>query len=202
MSLKHGLLGLLNYEPLTGYDLNKFFKESVGHFWHAKASQIYRELDAMEKTGWLTSERIIQEEKPNKRVYSITDKGKAELVDWLLAYDPFKNMIAPKNAFMMRIFFGGEIDKNKTVELLRTAREKLLEYVQEMENIMETVEHEEIDVDSERKKYWKITIMSGVIMNKSQIEWIDKSIALLEEENEENKAIEKVEDAKEPKDNI
>ena len=83
MSLKHGLLGLLNYGPMTGYDLNKAFKDSLAFFWQAKTSQIYRELGAMERCGWLTSERIIQNERPNKRVYTITDSGKEELKNWL-----------------------------------------------------------------------------------------------------------------------
>ena len=68
MSLKHGLLGLLNYSSMTGYELDKAFKVSLSFFWQAKTSQIYRELDAMETNGWLSSQRIIQSEKPNKRV--------------------------------------------------------------------------------------------------------------------------------------
>ena len=60
MSLKHGLLGLLNYGPMTGYELDKAFKASLSFFWQAKASQIYRELGTMEQNGWLTSKRIVQ----------------------------------------------------------------------------------------------------------------------------------------------
>ena len=56
MSLKHGLLGLLNYGSMTGYELNKVFRDSLSFFWQAKTSQIYRELDAMERCGWLTSD--------------------------------------------------------------------------------------------------------------------------------------------------
>lgn len=32
MSLKHGLLGLLNYNSMTGYDLSKFFSDSLSFF--------------------------------------------------------------------------------------------------------------------------------------------------------------------------
>ena len=44
---------------MTGYELDKAFKASLAFFWQAKASQIYRELDAMERSGWLTSKRIL-----------------------------------------------------------------------------------------------------------------------------------------------
>ena len=52
VSLKHGLLGLLNYQPMTGYELDKEFKESLAYFWQAKPQQIYRELNC-NGTKWL-----------------------------------------------------------------------------------------------------------------------------------------------------
>lgn len=101
-SFGHGMLGLLNYGPMTGYELDKAFKESLSFFWQAQTSQIYRELDAMEQNGWLSSEYVIQKDKPNKRVYSITDTGKKELNNWLLS--PQSDIAATmriKNAFLM-----------------------------------------------------------------------------------------------------
>ena len=44
MSLEHAILGFLTYRPMSGYDLKKFFDESVRHFWSAPQSQIYRTL--------------------------------------------------------------------------------------------------------------------------------------------------------------
>lgn len=35
MSLKHGLLGLLNYGNMTGYDIDRTFKDSLFLFWQA-----------------------------------------------------------------------------------------------------------------------------------------------------------------------
>lgn len=47
MSLSHGLLGLLNYTDMTGYDLAKTFQDSLCYFWQAQTSQVYRELNKM-----------------------------------------------------------------------------------------------------------------------------------------------------------
>ena len=68
MSLKYGILGLLNYGPTTGYDLDKTFKESLNFFWQAQTSQIYRTLDQLEKDGMLTSHIQAQEERPDRRL--------------------------------------------------------------------------------------------------------------------------------------
>ncbi|MDR0469037.1 MAG: PadR family transcriptional regulator, partial [Peptococcaceae bacterium] len=80
MSLKYGLLGLLNYGTMTGYELDKVFNDSLGFFWQGQTSQIYRELSAMERDGWLKSERVVQQDKPNKKLYIITDDGKRALI--------------------------------------------------------------------------------------------------------------------------
>jgi DNA-binding PadR family transcriptional regulator len=79
MSLRHGIPGLLNYKPSTGYEINTFFKQSLAFFWQAQTSQIYRELNKLESDGLAESEMVIQRGKPNKKVYSITEAALAEM---------------------------------------------------------------------------------------------------------------------------
>ena len=76
MALKHGILGLLNYGDMTGYDLMKTFEKSLYYFWHVKTSQIYLELDNMAKSGLVVFRKEIQKNRPNKNVFMITEKGK------------------------------------------------------------------------------------------------------------------------------
>lgn len=47
--LKHGILGLLNYGSMSGYDIMRTFKNSLDFFWTAQTSQIYRELQTLKK---------------------------------------------------------------------------------------------------------------------------------------------------------
>ena len=49
--LKHGILGLLNYGDMTGYEIREIFNKSLNFFWQAQSSQIYRELRTLEKNG-------------------------------------------------------------------------------------------------------------------------------------------------------
>jgi DNA-binding PadR family transcriptional regulator len=59
-------------------------------FWPAKHSQIYPLLANLEKEQQLTYELVSQSDKPDKKVYSITDKGIDSLRTWLTepASDP------------------------------------------------------------------------------------------------------------------
>ena len=181
MSLRHGLLGLLNQKPMTGYDIAKEFRDYMSHFWQAKTSNIYRELDAMEKKGWLVSERVIQEEKPNKRVYSITDKGKAVFMEWLSSPDEdIQNSMNVKSAFCMRLYFAEETSKEQALGMLYAYREQRLTRAKEMEEVFEYYEKVKDQFDPEEFVYQKLLILQGDVLQKAWLAWVEKAIAILE----------------------
>jgi len=180
MSLPHGLLGLLSYADSTGYDLSKLFNDSLNFFWNAPGSQIYRELDRMEKTGWVSSRGIVQEGRPNKRLYSITASGREELNRWLtdFQYKPEKS----HSAIVMRIFFGAEIEPEKTIELLKEFRLKCIEEL----NSIRTTGVQNVDKYSQtipggklKQAYWKIAVDGGSSNLRALIKWADRSIEVL-----------------------
>ena len=82
MSLDHILLGLLR-EPATGYDLKHVFGETVQHFWSARLSQIYPTLKRLEQRQMLDSRWEPSPKGPDRKVYTLTDAGRAELLRWL-----------------------------------------------------------------------------------------------------------------------
>ena len=59
--LKHGILGLLNYYNLTGYEIMEVFRDSLNFFWNAQTSQIYRELQGLEQKGWVQKTVVLQQ---------------------------------------------------------------------------------------------------------------------------------------------
>ena len=77
------VLGQLAAGPATGYEVQSRLRASAAHFWHASYSQIYAELRRLERLGYASEERVVQERRPNKRVYTITDAGRRALVSWL-----------------------------------------------------------------------------------------------------------------------
>ena len=83
MSLRHALLAILAVEPLTGYELTKYFDRSAANVWHAPHSQIYPELRKLESAGLVTAESETRGDHGVKRTYSITDAGRDVLVEWV-----------------------------------------------------------------------------------------------------------------------
>src|SRR5215510_7848804 len=83
MSLRGAILGFLALEPTSGYTLKQRFDGSVGSFWSATQSQIYRELHALEADGLIAAEAVPGSGKPDRKVYSLTAPGQRALVQWL-----------------------------------------------------------------------------------------------------------------------
>lgn len=84
MSLRYALLGIISKKPATGYDVVRIFKEQMVYFWNSTHSQIYTELHKMENKGLIHHELVIQQTSPNKKIYSLTDQGRKDLVQWVI----------------------------------------------------------------------------------------------------------------------
>ncbi|MBN9169691.1 MAG: PadR family transcriptional regulator [Microbacterium sp.] len=83
MSLRYALLAILRVGPLSGYDLQKQFSQSVGHVWHAPDSQIYPELRKMETLGLIEGEEQTRGARGTRRVYHVTEAGDASYREWM-----------------------------------------------------------------------------------------------------------------------
>jgi len=82
MALAEAILVCLTERPMTGYELAKTFDNSIGFFWRAAHQQIYRELHALRRAGFVDGEDVIQTGRPNKTVYAINPAGLAHLKAW------------------------------------------------------------------------------------------------------------------------
>jgi PadR family transcriptional regulator AphA len=85
MSLRHAVLGLLTWQPMTGYELAGKFDVSLGNAWHASHSQIYPELGKLEDEGMI---EVVARGARTSRTYGVTDDGRAELRRWLVEVEP------------------------------------------------------------------------------------------------------------------
>src|SRR5579859_5397507 len=80
---KYAVLGMVSISPISGYMLKKAFEQSVANFWNESYGQIYPILKQLNDEGLTTSQAEKQAGKPERYVYTITDKGREELRRWL-----------------------------------------------------------------------------------------------------------------------
>lgn len=77
-TLKYAILGLLNRNEMTGYELSKEFETTLFEFWNAKHSQIYPELKSLNAEGLIQYRVEITGNVLEKKVYTITDEGRRD----------------------------------------------------------------------------------------------------------------------------
>jgi PadR family transcriptional regulator AphA len=80
MDVKTVCLGMLTDGDASGYDMKKCFESSFGHFFPAGYGSIYPALATLTRNGLVEFEHVPQEGKPDRKVYSITEKGREELM--------------------------------------------------------------------------------------------------------------------------
>jgi len=189
MSLGNALLGLLNDKPMAGYDLKKIFDDTIGFFWAAQMSQIYRELNKLEKKGLVKSTIEPQEKRPDRKVYQLTKEGREAFLSWLNKF-PNRLSQASRSRFLMRIFFSSRIKLDELafqIERYKKEKEEQLSYLNKVEQWIKDYSREEKHKDD--TFYWNLIIKKGYMNVATGIEWADECLQLIEQKKRKKEGI-------------
>lgn len=180
MSLKYALLGFLNYESMTGYQLKKYFDESVSNFWNASLSQIYPTLNNMYEEGLVTSEEVELESSLNKKIYSITSKGKEELLKWLAEPTEIQPL---RSTLLLKLYFSSNISKEVVISQLESLIKQSKHKLESFENGVEHIHKEHLSVGYMKQEalYWNFIADYGVKHQEAFIRWCEECILKLRE---------------------
>ncbi len=186
MSLRFGILGLLRYGKMTGYEINKYFKESIGYFWNAQQSQIYRELAALEKEAMVESELIYQTVKPNKKLYGINEYGREQFQKWLDDEKGIDGFFKNRNVVLLKLFFSASLPHENVIKMLERFKKKCeLEVKEVAEHTSDLSSYEALVENKDESLFWKMTAMYGLMSHKCFIQWAQNCIDILKKKEEE-----------------
>ncbi|MBS7661401.1 PadR family transcriptional regulator [Pseudomonas lalucatii] len=170
MSLRHAILTLLETEPASGYDIIRHFKQSLGYFWNAKHQQVYQELRRLSDEGWLLCSEQAQSDKPDRKVYSISPSGRAELRRWLAEPAP-PNKI--NDALLVKLYAGALAEPdNLRAELARhrATHRATLDSLQEIERQYLALEPQE----QARQRLPYLTLRRGILGEQAWLAWAEE----------------------------
>lgn len=179
--LKYALLGFLNYVPMTGYQLKQYMDSSTAHFWHAKLSQIYGTLKALEAEGLITSVVQEQETRPDRRVYTITEAGQRAFSEWL--NDPLVETEQVKSSLLLKLFFSARLDPETLIAELRLQhslhRRQAETYRTETRAVIEGIAAQNPEVQKDAI-LWEATRRFGEMYEDMYVRWLEETITLIE----------------------
>lgn len=175
MALSHALLATLIDHPCSGYDLRKQFAGSVGFFWQASFQQIYRELAKLEDQGFLDAETVKQEGRPDKKVYQLTESGKAHLQAWIT--EPC-GMAPLKDDLLVKIFAGHQVDPETTLAELEHHQQQHRERLQVYRELeQQYFSQPEALAIADRFRY--TTLRSGIRYEMEWLAWCEEAMQYL-----------------------
>jgi PadR family transcriptional regulator, regulatory protein AphA len=101
--------------PTTPYDLKRFVKLSIGHFWPFPHTQLYVEPARLAEAGLLDEER--EETGRRRRHYSLTEAGRLRLAEWLA--EPVTSPTEYRDLGLLKLFFSELAEPPQIVALAR-----------------------------------------------------------------------------------
>jgi DNA-binding PadR family transcriptional regulator len=168
------LLGLLTIESMSGYDLGQTIRTSVGHFWNESYGQIYPNLKRLAAAGLVTAKAERQKGKPERRIYSITAKGREHLEKWLRV--PPQPEI-PRNELLLKLFFGTQAAPGVLIGYVERMAENERSFLQGLENIEGEIDKNQQYPDA---PYWKIAAHFGEMEIRAHLRWAEETVRELD----------------------
>ncbi|MDZ8189293.1 MAG: PadR family transcriptional regulator [Nostoc sp. ChiSLP02] len=178
MSLAYVILGLLQQQAMTGYDLKtSCFDRCIAHLWPADQAQIYRTLEKLVEQGYITCTIEIQHDRPNRKVYNITESGKTELVRWLGIHQPLPIVREP---LLLQLHFADLLTSETIIHLLEqqlAARSQKLAECETIDLPLLT------DESASREQVMQRLVLELVIRREqTYIDWLKTAINVINQE--------------------
>lgn len=175
MALVHAILAVLVDCPCSGYDLRKRFEGSVGFFWKASFQQIYRELTKLEDQGLLHSQTVQQDNRPDKKIYSVTEAGQQYLSEWIAQ----SSEVSPfRDDLLVKVFAGAVVPRSTLLAELEQHRQQHLEQLS-VYRAIEQRHFQDLDTVSTNHKFHYLTLRHGIRYETEWLDWCDEVMQFL-----------------------
>lgn len=133
MGLRESILGLLMREPMSGYEIKTFYRDTIKNFWEVSDGQLYPTLKKMHQEGLITKKVITQKDLPNKHLYSITEKGRKVFEQWIRT--PVHKTQELKEPFALKVFFFDYLKKDEILKHLDTQIEITMKALEDVRSL-------------------------------------------------------------------
>lgn len=169
---QYALLNMINKRPMSGYDAKHFCNKISKLYWTENNAQIYPILKELEQKQLVKSEIDPSSGKRQRRIYSITDKGKQYLIDWV---EGTTELPPYREELLLKLSSGHMVDKHIIVQQLEDYKTKMHEAIKFQQ---ETRKH--IDETHRDKPYYAFLLMNNQFSEytlEAKLKWVDECLA-------------------------
>lgn len=159
MSIRHGLLALLERQPMYGYQLRTEFESTTGSTWPLNVGQVYTTLARLERDGLVAPQG---EDDDGRARFAITAAGRSQLTSWfdtpVTARDRPRDELAIKLALAVTV---PGIDVTTVIQRQRTATVSSLQDLTRLKR------------ESADDLSWSLVLESMRYQAEAEVRWLD-----------------------------
>lgn len=159
MSVKHGLLALLERGSRYGYQLRAEFEHATGGTWPLNIGQVYTTLARLERDGLV---RPLPESDGGQRPYEITASGQLELSLWFAT--PISQSDRPRDELAIKLALAlttPGVDVRDVVQTQRSATMRMLQ------------EYTRLKSDEDSDLAWRLVLDAMIFRAEAEVRWLD-----------------------------
>jgi PadR family transcriptional regulator, regulatory protein AphA len=165
--IRHFILGLLTQQPMSGYDIKRFLKSLSWLIDVPSLGSLYPSLHTLLKDGLVTVEVVAGQDRPSRKIYSITETGKEALQTWLK--QPSESNASLKK-FVMRLALAGQLSQVGLLAHLEQRRARVAAHKMTLEQANEA---KGADLGE------RLMLDYGLSLAAAELAWLDSTLARL-----------------------
>lgn len=158
--------------PGTGYEIAQQFDRSIGHFWSATHQQVYRTLKKLHADGLVDFEPVVQDGRPDKKVYQLSGLGRERLATWVSTPTPVTPL---RNEIGVKIRGAEHGDLGSVILEVEQYREKSRRLLGLYRGFAEQ-DYPDPDALTGRKLHQYLVLRGGIRGAQSAVDWCDEVI--------------------------
>jgi len=169
-NLELALLGLLDYRPMSGYDVQGIFATTALAHFSSSPGAIYPTLKRLEKRGLAEATLDRTREARPRRVYSMTTAGQEAFVAWLRQPVTREELVRNGSAPILRFSLCGKyLTPGEVTAYLEGYRRELRAYLNELD------EHRRA-LEQQGALHHRLALLHGIRGYEATVAWVDEAI--------------------------
>lgn len=169
------VLGMLSFEPMSGYEIRRELAASTGAFWSESYGQIYPALRDLARKGLARRHAARRTRGPRRFVYEITPQGREALRRWLL--EP-PHAAPPRNELLLKLFFGNRDAVDAPAGWVRrylADEQERLHRVRRMKEELPRDPHHQRNL-----RFWILALEHVERQSEAAVVWAQRTVATLD----------------------
>ncbi|MGW1723309.1 PadR family transcriptional regulator [Streptomyces sp. NPDC002306] len=171
MSIRHGLLSLLEPGPRYGFQLRNEFESRTGSTWPLNVGQVYTTLSRLERDGLVVP---AGEDEGGHSLYAITDTGRAELREWFAS--PVDRANPPRNELAIKLAMAvgsSDVDVRAVIQAQRVHTiTAMQDYTRLKSQALEAATRGE-DRTGRDDVAWQLVLEQMIFQAEAEVRWLD-----------------------------